>query len=78
MISIKDFLDKIKWDKRLKKEEYSIFYKDLKENKEIKFNEIKRIDGSFFVLEKEGEEVFIPLHRIKEVRRNGNLVWERK
>lgn len=80
MITIKDFLNKIKWDKRLKPEEYSIFYMDRVENKliEIKYNDIKRIEGTFMIIDKDLEEVNIPLHRIREVRRNKKLVWKRE
>lgn len=79
MISIIDLLNKIKWDKNLNPEEYSIFYLDRISDKliEIKYKDIKKIEGSFMVLEKDNEETYIPLHRIREVRRNKKLVWRR-
>jgi len=80
MISIIELLNKIKWDKNLNPDEYSLFYLDRVSNKLIKieYNSIKKIEGSFIFLEKNGEEVNIPLHRIKRVERKGKLVWERK
>lgn len=80
MIPILDLLNKIKWDKREKPKEYSIFYFDriLKNLIEIKFEDIKKIEGNFMILERNGEEANIPLHRVREVRRLGRLIWTRK
>ncbi len=80
MQPIKDLLNQIKWDKRKKPEEYSVFYFDRVEKKliGIMFNDIKRIGGNFMIIEKNGDETNIPLHRIREVRRNTRLVWERR
>jgi len=59
--------------------EYGIFYFDRISKKliEIKFIDIKKIEGSFMVLEKNNEEINIPLHRIKEVKKLGKLIWKR-
>jgi len=80
MQHIPDLLNKIKWDKKEKPEQYEIFYLDRITKKliGIKFKDIKRIEGSFMVLEKNNEEVNVPLHRIKRVERKGKLVWGRK
>ncbi|MBS3114317.1 DUF504 domain-containing protein [Candidatus Woesearchaeota archaeon] len=79
MQPIKDLLNKIKWDKRENPEQYSIFYYDRILNKLIKipYTKIKRLEGSFMVLDNE-EESNIPLHRIKKVMKNNVVVWERK
>lgn len=79
MITIKDLLNKIKWDKREKPENYDIFYFDriLKKLIKIPYTKIKRLEGSFMVLDNiEGTN--IPLHRIKKVTKNDVIVWERK
>jgi len=75
---IKDLLNKIKWDKRENPEQYSIFYYDRILNKLIKipYTKIKRLEGSFMVLDNE-EESNIPLHRIKKILKKGEVVWER-
>lgn len=80
MISIKDLLNKIKWDKKEDPSGYTIVYKDRIENKykEIDYDEIKKIEGTFMVLDREGEEVHIPLHRVKQVRKNEMVVWDRE
>ena len=80
MISINDLLNKIKWDKNLNPEEYSLFYFDRirKVLIEIKYKDVKRIEKSFMILERDKEEVNIPLHRVRKVEIKGKLVWERK
>ena len=79
MITIKDLLNKIKWDKRENPEQYTIFYYDRMLNKliQIPYTKIKRLEGSFMVLDNE-EESNIPLHRIRKVMKNNIVVWERK
>ncbi len=79
MLPIQDLLNKIKWDKRENPDDYSIFYYDriLKKLIKIPYNKIKRIEGSFMILDNE-EESNIPLHRIRKVSKNNAVVWERK
>lgn len=79
MQPIQNLLNKIKWDKRENPGEYSIFYYDriLKELIEIPYEEIKRIEGSFMVLDNE-DESNVPLHRIKKVTKEGYVVWQRE
>ena len=75
---IKDFLNKIKWDKRENPEDYEIFYFDriLKKLIPIKFTEILEIEGSFLKLDRV-EETYIPLHRVRKIIKKGKTVWER-
>lgn len=77
MITIKNLINKIRYDKR-EKGDYSLFYIDRIENnyKEIKFNDIKRIEGNFLVINKD-KETEIPMHRIKIVKKNGLIIWRR-
>ena len=79
MIPIKDLINKIKWDKRENMHDYSIFYFDriLKKLIRIPYTKIKRLEGTFMVIDNE-EESDIPLHRIKKVTKNNAVVWERK
>ena len=79
MITIKNLLNKIKWDKRENPEEYFIFYYDRILDKLIRipYTKIKKLEGSFMVLDNE-EESNIPLHRVKKVMKNNVVVWERK
>ncbi|MEK6860729.1 MAG: DUF504 domain-containing protein [Nanoarchaeota archaeon] len=75
---IGDLLNKIRWDKNLKPEEYLIVYFDRIAEKtfEVPFVLISR-KGNFFIIKKFGQEVNIPLHRIRQVKRNEKVVWER-
>ena len=79
MLPIHQLLNKIKWDKRENPEQYSIFYFDriLKKLIGISYTKIKRLEGSFMVLNNE-EETNIPLHRVRKVIKNDKIVWERK
>ena len=78
MMYIGDLLNKIRWDKRLKAEEYTLIYFDRIAEKsfEAPFNAISR-SGNFMIIKRNGQDASIPLHRIREVRRNGKVVWER-
>ena len=79
MTPIKDLLNKIKWDKAENPADYSAHYLDRISEKLIKidFNQIKRVEGTFLVLYRGEEEVNVPLHRIREVRKKGDIVWKR-
>ncbi len=81
MLTIKDLLNKIKWDKNLNPKNYTLYYLDRisKTLKKARYSDIKKIEGSFIILEKkkEKEEASIPLHRIKRVKKKGVIVWQR-
>lgn len=79
MIPIQEYLNKIKWDDRLNPNEFYLYYYDRLEDKlkQIKFTDVKDWGKEFMVVEKDNEQVEIPLHRIKQVRRGKKLVWER-
>lgn len=79
MITIKDLLNKIKWDKRENPADYIIFYYDriLKKLIHLDFKTIKKIENNLITLIKENEEINIPLHRIRRVIKKGKVVWER-
>ena len=79
MMPIHALLNKIKWDSREKPDEYTLYYHDRVENslKALKYNDIKGVEGQFIIIDIDGEETHIPMHRIRSVRRAGKLVWER-
>ena len=78
MIPAKDLLNKIKWSKEENPDDYSVGYWDNVDKKLIfiKFNEIKKIEGNFLELDRE-KETYIPMHRVREVKKRGKLVWRR-
>ncbi len=77
-IYIGDLLNQIRWDKKFKPEEFLIVYFDRIHQKtfEIPFISIGR-SGNFFTVKSKVGESYIPLHRIKEVKRDGKVIWKR-
>lgn len=75
MQTIKDLLNKIKWDKKENPEDYAIYYLDriTKRLKKIAYKDITDIEGTFMLV----GESNIPLHRIKQVRKKGEVTWRR-
>lgn len=80
MIPIKDLLNKLRWDKTEEQNNYIIGYEDrlLQNVIEIPFLSIKKIEDNFMVLEKDGGENYVPLHRIRIVKKKDEVVWQRK
>ncbi|HYE34685.1 DUF504 domain-containing protein [Methylocaldum sp.] len=82
MLPIQDLLNRIRWDEEFGRAEFSIGYYDRVE-KTIVVTTLKRIGfpadrpGVFELADPEGEMHTIPLHRIKVVYRNGELIWQR-
>jgi len=76
---ILNLLNKVKWDKRLKEKDFSVVYNDRIEDKykEIPYTNIKRIEGTFIVIDVLGEETQIPIHRIRGVKKQGKVIWKR-
>jgi uncharacterized protein (UPF0248 family) len=75
MQTIRELLNKIKWDKKENPAEYVFYYLDKKELQPLKFADIKRLDGTFLVVG--DDETYIPMHRIREARKKGKLIWRR-
>ncbi len=77
MRPVQDVLNQIKWDKKLKPDEYAIEYLDFGKRVSIPYTAIKRVEGLFMIIDKNGEETNIPLHRIRIVKQKGEIVWQR-
>ncbi len=77
MRPVQDVLNQIKWDKKLKPEDYTVEYLDFGKITPIPYTAIKKIEGLFMIVEKDGEEVNIPLHRIRIIKKNGEVIWQR-
>jgi len=75
MITIKELLNKVKWDAREKSEDYLIYYLDMDKLKELKYEEIMRFEGTFMVIG--ADETYIPLHRVRKVKKKLKCIWER-
>ena len=83
MIPIHELLNRIRWDKDYGDAEFIIGYYDRIEDiiisvplKSLYFDSEDHFD--FELVDDDGITHTIPLHRIRQVYRNGDLVWERK
>ena len=83
MLPIHQLVDRIRWDKAFADADFKIGFFDRPSHdviyvplKEIQFDQQ---DPYFFhFYDEEGEEHNVPLHRIKSVYRNGELIWHRE
>ena len=82
MIPIQDLLHRIRWDQEFGSGEFVIGYYDRIEHEiilvpfcEIRFP--KDGPGIFELIDQEGQTHSIPLHRVKSVYKNGELIWHR-
>ena len=78
MITIKDLLNKIKWDEKEDENDYTLTYIDLGKEKEIKYSDIKKIEGNFMKIIQDEVWVEVPTHRIRKVKKTGETIWKRK
>lgn len=79
MESIIELLNRIRWDKKENPYDYDVYYEDrvTEQNVKVEFKAIKRVEGNFFVIESDNGETSIPLHRVREVRKQGQSIWKR-
>lgn len=83
MKAIQELLNRIRWDKEFAKADFKIGYYDRVEKKIIlvRFRELyfdNEDHFSFQVLDDEGEVHSVPFHRVREVYKNGELIWHRE
>ena len=82
MTPIQDLLNRIRWDEEFAKAEFVISYYDRVKNKiiPVPFKAVHFAEKDHFaiqVLDEEGEVHSVPLHRIREVHKDGVLIWQR-
>ncbi|WP_455235291.1 DUF504 domain-containing protein [Thiogranum longum] len=83
MKPIQELLNRIRWDKTFAQGDFIIGYYDRVEDRIIRVP-LREIffepddHFSFDLIDEEGEVHSIPLHRIKEVFKNGELIWHRE
>jgi uncharacterized protein (UPF0248 family) len=82
MIPIHELLNRIRWDEEYSRANFVIGYYDRVADEVIRvsFTELyfdPEDHFDFSLLDEEGKVHTIPLHRIREVFRNGELVWGR-
>jgi uncharacterized protein (UPF0248 family) len=82
MLAIQELLNRIRWDRDFGSASFEIGYLDHIRNAivRIPFAVVRLQPGNRFSFEfedEDGEVRSIPLHRIREVYRNGTLIWQR-
>ena len=82
MIPIQDLLNRIIWDTAFSQGSFEIGYYDRVEDRIIKvaLQQIELIKGDHFtfkLIDQYGETCSIPYHRIREVYKDGQLIWSR-
>jgi uncharacterized protein (UPF0248 family) len=80
---IHELLSRIRWDERFGQAQFVIGYYDRVEKRIIRvpLRELYFEPGDHFafdLIDHEGALHNIPLHRIKQVYRNGELIWHRE
>jgi uncharacterized protein (UPF0248 family) len=82
MIPIQRFLDHIRWDPEFGRGQFAIGYYDRVERRIVKVP-LARVHlepgnrFSFTAVEADGSVHDVPFHRVREVYRNGELIWQR-
>ena len=82
MIPIHELINRIRWDKDFAQGHFEIGYYDRREDKIIRipFEDILFAPNQHFTvttIDSEGATHMIPYHRIKEVYKDGELIWHR-
>jgi uncharacterized protein (UPF0248 family) len=82
MIPIQDLLHRIQWDPEFGKAEFEIGYFDRVTGAIVRvpFRRVHFEKGEHFAfeaIEEDGSVHTVPLHRVREVRQNGELIWQR-
>jgi uncharacterized protein (UPF0248 family) len=82
MIPIQDLLHRIRWDPEFRKGRFEIAYLDKVADTLVRvpFTELRFEPGERFGFEivgLHGESQLIPFHRVREVYRDGELIWQR-
>ncbi len=82
MITIHELLNRICWDRKFGKGIFEIGYYDRMERKIIRvsFEKVlleKGNHATFQLMDVNGELQTIPFHRVREVYKDGDLIWSR-
>ncbi len=82
MMPIRELLDRIRWDREFGTGRFEIGYEDhtAREILRVPFEKIKFTEGdrsSFQVEDEDGRVKTIPFHRVREVCKDGHLLWRR-
>ncbi|HDD26420.1 MAG TPA: DUF504 domain-containing protein [Acidilobales archaeon] len=79
--TIRAVINKVLWTQKERLSSYEVIVIDRLEESGIKrysLDKLKRLESDSLVLDKEGREVRIPLHRVIALMKNGEVVWQRR
>lgn len=82
MIPIQEILSRIRWDETFGKARFTLGYFDRVDH-QIKFVPFEALHFDkadhfrFKIIDGEGQTRSIPFHRVREIYRNGELIWQR-
>ncbi len=79
---IHELLDRIRWDREFGRGRFEIGYEDhaAQEILRLPFEKMKFTEGdrfSFLIEDEDGRAKTIPFHRVREVYKDGHLIWQR-
>lgn len=78
---VKKILDELRWHPEKSPEGVEITYIHRGvpgDELNITAEDIIRLERSFFVIDRAGRETSIPYHRIKEIKKGGEVLWRKK
>lgn len=83
MMPIHELLNRIQWDEEFARAEFRIGYYDRVKDDIliVSMNDVFRDPNDHFsvqIFDEEGCVHMVPMHRIKQVSRNGELIWHRE
>jgi len=82
MIPIQELLHRIQWDPEFGRADFEIGYLDRVAHRisRVPWAQVSLVPGNQFaleVIEDDGSRHMVPLHRVREVWRDGCLIWQR-
>lgn len=79
MQPIHELLDRIRWDAEFGNAEFAIGYYDRIEDRivVVALGSCERTEDGFRMIDAEERLISVPLHRVRQVFRNGALIWSR-
>lgn len=82
MMPIQDLLNRIHWDREFGRADFEIAYYDRCERDlvRIPLAALHAVSGDHFAFDLTtagGEVISVPYHRVREVYRDGRLIWQR-
>ena len=79
MQPIQELLDRIRWDADFGNAEFQLGYYDRVEDRIImvELSQIEAVEDGLRFLDAEERTITVPFHRVRQVVRNGQLIWNR-